>query len=339
MVQTLHNYRMVCPGAYCQRDGEPCELCVNKKFKWPAIRHACYRENRAATASIVAMLALHGALGTYRNAIDHYIVCSEFAREKMISAGFTPDRVTTKTNFQLSDIGVGPGTGGYAIYLGRLSPEKGVQTMLDAWDRDGMDIPLHIIGGGPMEAQVREVAQRRPAITCLGHLPWAEVEEQMRHAALLVFPSVTYEGHPMTLLEAMQTGTPMVGSRLGAIPEIIDEDVTGRCVTSHNPDALASAVTDMMSDPVRLQAMRADVRRTYDQRYAVDTSHQRLIAVYQRAIEQRQGQTPSPDADAKEQHDEALGTPSASPAVAPAPAPSPTSVSTSTSTTLVGEPS
>lgn len=287
VVQTLHNYRMVCPGAYCQRGGEPCELCLSKKIKWPAIKHACYRENRAATASIVAMLAVHGALGTYRRHIDLNITCSAFARDKMIEAGLDPQRVMTKPNFQLSDLGVGPGGGGYAVYLGRLSPEKGVQTMLDAWDHDDMTAPLHILGGGPMEADVREIAGRRPAVTCLGHASWDQVVTELQNAALLVFPSVTYEGHPMTLLESMQAGTPMVGSRLGAIPEIIDEGVTGRCVDANNPQALRDAVLDMFRDPERLAVMRRDVRKTYDTRYAPDQAYQRLLACYEQALMHR----------------------------------------------------
>ncbi len=289
VVQTLHNYRMICPGAYCQRDGEVCELCVKKSVKWPAIQHKCYRENRAATATVVAKLAVHGAIGTYRKAVDRFIVCSDFARAKMAEAGFGAGKVVTKPNFQLSDMGVGPGGGGYAMYLGRLSPEKGVGTLLDAWDRDGMDVPLHLVGGGPMEDRVREVASRRPAISVFGHASWDEVIDQMQHASLLVFPSVTYEGHPMTMLEAMQAGTPVVGSRLGAIPELIVEGVTGWTVPSHHPDALAACVAEVMADPARLGAMRRGVRRVYDERYAADASHDRLIAIYEEAIAKRHG--------------------------------------------------
>ncbi|MEM1444739.1 MAG: glycosyltransferase family 4 protein [Planctomycetota bacterium] len=297
VVQTLHNYRMVCPGAYCQRDGEPCEKCVTKRVKWPALQHACYRESRAATAPIVAMLAIHDLAGTFRKHVDRYIVCSDFARHKMIEAGFMTDRLITKPNFRTEDLGQGPGGGGYALYIGRLSPEKGVATLMDAWDRDGMDVPLHVVGGGPMEDRVREVAARRPAVNALGHVSFEVLQEQLRHASLLVFPSVTYEGHPMTLLEAMQAATPIVGSRLGAIPELILEGKTGRTVLANDPVALGDGVAEMMADPQRLHSMRGDVRRFYESRFGLDTSYERLIAVYEEAIRHRHGKSVEPTSD------------------------------------------
>ncbi len=287
VVQTLHNYRLVCPGAYCQLDGTPCEKCVHKTFKWPAVRHACYRENRAATASIAGMLAAHHLLGTFRKHIDLMVTCSRFARDKFVAAGFDPDHIVCKPNFLREDLGVGHGDGKFAMFLGRLSPEKGIGTLIEAWDRDDLDLPLHVAGGGPMADAVRDLARRRRNVKYLGHCPREMVEAELRAAALLVFPSQTYEGMPMTLLEAMQAGTPIVGSDRGAIPELVMAGKTGRVFPPGDADALRDAVKDMMGNPPALRSLRGSVRHTYEIQFSAEPAYRSLIDTYRRAITRR----------------------------------------------------
>jgi glycosyltransferase involved in cell wall biosynthesis len=205
----------------------------------------------------------------------------------MIEAGFDPDTLTCKPNFLMEYLDVGLGEGGYVLYLGRLSPEKGIATLIEAWDHDGVDVPLRIIGTGPMKQEVEALAAKRPAVQYLGYCPWPAVADEMRNASLLAFPSVNYEGMPMTLLEAMQVGLPVLGSRLGAIPEIVLEGQTGRCFDAGDADALRQAAREMMSDPARLSGMRKGVRRHYETNYAPEQAYHRLMAVYDKALSRR----------------------------------------------------
>ena len=126
VVQTLHNFRLICASATLSRNGSVCESCIETKSLLPAIAHACYRNSRPATAALATMLAVHRAAGTYRKQVDLYIALSEFARRKFIEGGLPQDRIVVKPNFVSPDPGAGEGRGDYALFVGRLSEEKGM---------------------------------------------------------------------------------------------------------------------------------------------------------------------------------------------------------------------
>src|SRR5215472_13762378 len=126
IVQTLHNYRLLCPGATLHRDGRPCEECIQKHSLRPAIMHGCYRNSRPATSAVVAMLALHRLAHTWHRMVDVYIALSEFARRKFIEGGLPESRIVVNPNFVGADAGPGEGRGGYALFVGRNSSEKGI---------------------------------------------------------------------------------------------------------------------------------------------------------------------------------------------------------------------
>ena len=167
VVQTLHNYRLMCPAALCFRNGHPCTECVGKPIPWGAIRHACYRESRTASAAVVTMLSVHRLLGTWHKP-SVYIALTAFARAMFIEAGMPADKLVVKPNFVDPDPGAGTGTGDYAIFVGRLSAEKGIQTLLDAWRLIAGQVPLLIVGDGPLAPQVVAAAKEIPGITWLG---------------------------------------------------------------------------------------------------------------------------------------------------------------------------
>src|SRR4051794_8861610 len=150
VVQSLHNYRLLCANGYLMREDKPCEACVGKLFAWPAVKNCCYRDDRAASTVVAAMQAIHRAVGTWRNAVTMYITCSEFAREKFVSTGLPAEKLVVKPNFVNPDTGPGNGAGGYAVFVGRLSPEKGIETVLSAWQQLSLAIPLKIVGDGPL---------------------------------------------------------------------------------------------------------------------------------------------------------------------------------------------
>jgi glycosyltransferase involved in cell wall biosynthesis len=132
VVQTLHNYRLLCPNALFFRDGGVCEDCMGKAITWPGVVHKCYRGSRAASGLVTAMLATHRALRTWTDMVDVYIALTEFARRKFIEGGLPEERMTVKPNFVDPDPGPGTSDDGHALFVGRLSPEKGVDTLLAA---------------------------------------------------------------------------------------------------------------------------------------------------------------------------------------------------------------
>src|SRR5262249_1099168 len=137
VVQTLHNYRLICPSATFYRDGRVCEDCLGKSVPLPGIRHGCYRQSRGQTAVVAGMPTAHRWLQTWQRCIDAYIAMTDFARAKFIAGGLPADKIAIKPNFCPVDPGIGAGAGGYALFVGRLSPEKGVETLMAAWRRLG----------------------------------------------------------------------------------------------------------------------------------------------------------------------------------------------------------
>ncbi|HYY72624.1 MAG TPA: glycosyltransferase, partial [Candidatus Bathyarchaeia archaeon] len=160
VVQTLHNYRLLCPGTTLSRDGKPCERCLGKGIAWPAARFACYRGNRTASGTVAAMLAIHQILGTWTKRVDLYIALSNFARDKFIAGGLPASKIVVKPNFVHPDPGSDRNVSGYALFAGRLSAEKGLRTLLAAWKQLGSKIPLRIAGDGPLRGELEGLVQR-----------------------------------------------------------------------------------------------------------------------------------------------------------------------------------
>ena len=216
VVQTLHNYRLLCPAATLFRNGSVCESCVGRGIPWPGVVHGCYRDSRVATAAVSAMLAVHHALETWKKKVDVYIALSEFARNKFIQGGLPGERVVVKQNFVHPAPGSKDGEGQYALFVGRLSEEKGLRVLLSAWSKLAATVPLKIAGDGPMlEEVVSEIARRQlQQVDSLGRVPPQEIFERLRGARFLVCPSVWFEGSPMTVLESFACGLPVIASRL-----------------------------------------------------------------------------------------------------------------------------
>jgi glycosyltransferase involved in cell wall biosynthesis len=283
VIQALRNYRLLCPNAYLMRDGRVCEDCLGKAFKWPAILHACYRDNRAATTTVAAMLAWRRMRRTWRRGVDLYFTLTEFARQKFLEAGFAADQVTVKPNFVAPDPGVGTGAGGYAVFVGRLSPEKGIATLLEAWsllDGDSDGWPLKIVGDGPLAPLVKASAAGNSRIEWLGPRSLPDTLSIVGNAAALVMPSIWYETFGRTVIEAFATGTPVIASRLGAMAEIVADGRTGLHFEPGGAVDLAGKVRMLKSDPARLAAMRTAARQEYETKYTPEINYRLLMQLY-----------------------------------------------------------
>jgi glycosyltransferase involved in cell wall biosynthesis len=282
VVQTLHNYRLICPNGLLYRDGRVCEECVGKAVPWPAVVHGSYRGSRAATAVVAGMLTSHRLAGTWREKVDTYIALTEFARRKYIEGGLPAERIVVKPNF-VPDPGVGDAErGDYALFVGRLTPEKGVSTMLAAW-RSLPDIPLKVVGGGPMmeelESWVR-AAGPTANVEIAGLQPPEEVIRLMMNARFLVFPSEWYEGAPRVVLEAFACGLPVIGARIGAMTEMLDHGRTGLHFEPGDPADLARQVRLATSNG-DLVRMGTAARQEYEAKYSADLNYGMLMGIYE----------------------------------------------------------
>jgi glycosyltransferase involved in cell wall biosynthesis len=285
VVQALRNYRLLCAGSYLMRDGKPCEDCVGRLTPWPAIIHRCYRHSAGATAAVAAMQTSHRLLGTWRRKVDAFFTLTQFARERFVAGGFDPQRVHVKNNSIGPDPGVRPGQGGYLALVARLSPEKGIATLLAAWRGDLSLPPLKIVGDGPLAAEVQAAAAADARIEWLGRLGSEEVHRVMGEAMTVVMPSVWYETFGRTIAEAFATGTPVIASRLGAMAELVDDGRTGWHFAAGDADDLAAKVRHALTLPIdRLAAMRAAARQEYESKYTPDRNYARLIEIYQAAL-------------------------------------------------------
>ncbi len=239
IVQTLSNYRLFCSAAAFFRDGQVCEECVQHSL-WRGVRYGCYRGSRLATGAVAFMLALHRTRKTWSELVNCYLVPSEFGRRKFVEAGLPAEKITVQPNIVYPDPGVRHGAGEYAAFVGRLSPEKGLHTLLLAWERLGKDFPLRIVGDGPLRLDLEAEAARRDLsnVCFLGQLSHRPTLTVMKQSRLLIMPSESYEVFPLTIAEAFACGVPVLVSKMGAMEEIVEEGRTGLHFRPGDPDDL-----------------------------------------------------------------------------------------------------
>lgn len=289
VVQTLHNYRLLCPAGSFFRDGKPCESCV-KNGLWFGIRHGCYRGSKVATAGVALMLALHRAHKTWLQQIDQYIALTEFARSKFVNAGFPPEKITVKPNFASSDPGRKSNTGSFALFVGRLSPEKGIHTLLDAWHKASLNLPLKIIGSGPASEQLQScAASSTKQIVFMGQVAEEQVLRAMREAQFLIFPSELYENFPLTIVEAFACGLPVIASDLGAMREIVKNKWTGLLFRAGDSEDLARKIEWACNHLGEMQQLGKQARAEYLHKYTADKNYQILINIYRHVLNERAG--------------------------------------------------
>jgi glycosyltransferase involved in cell wall biosynthesis len=230
---------------------------------------------------VAAMQVLHRTLGVWRNKVDAFFTLTEFARQKFVDAGLPADRVHVKHNSVSPDPGIGRGDG-YLALVGRLSPEKGITTVLEAWSRDASLPALKIVGDGPLAAQVQAAASADTRITWLGEVANAEANRVIGAATALLMPSLWYETFGRTIGEAFAAGTPVIASRLGAMAELVDEGQTGWLFAPGDATALTASIHVLSNLPVdAMAAMRCRARQEYERRFTPVHNYARLMEIYE----------------------------------------------------------
>ena len=280
IVQTIRNYRLLCPNGLFFKNGEVCENCIDKFVPYPGVIRGCYRESQLASGGVATMLTVHRTLKTWIDKVDLYICLTEFARQKMIEGGFYPEKIVVKPNFLSPDPGLGNQSGGYAIYVGRLSVEKGLDTLLAAWKLLDKKIPLKIVGDGPLASEVIAATEEHPEIEWLGRRPMNEVHQLIGEAIFLVFPSKWYETFGRVAVEAFAKGTPVIASRIGAIAEVVNDLRTGLQFQPGNAVDLANKVNWALANPAMLSKMSKEARTEFQLKYTAKENYRQLIKIY-----------------------------------------------------------
>ena len=287
--QTLHNYRLICPNALFFRNDKVCEDCMGRFLALPGIRHACYRGSRPASMAVSLMNSFHRLMGTWKNKIDVYIALSEFSKQKFIQSGFPKKKIVVKPNFVESISCLLGYEGGKkrvgSLFVGRLSREKGVETLLKAYKIVGKSMPLKIVGDGPLAPVVQKTVSDKYGISWLGQRPIQEVYELMAKAEILIFPSEWYEGMPRTIIEAFAHGIPVISSELGAMAEMIDHGRNGLHFKPGSVRDLVDRILWANQHPIEMAHMGQNARAEYEAKYTTERNYTMLMDIYEKTIE------------------------------------------------------
>ncbi|MCA2212630.1 glycosyltransferase family 4 protein [Jidongwangia harbinensis] len=278
VVQTVHNYRQVCsPGLYF-RDGHNCYDCRGKAFGWPAVAHKCYRGSRAQSALMATTLAVHRP--TWRS-VDRFIALTDRIAAHLADYGIAEDRIVVKPN-GLPDPGTPPPLGDGFLYAARLSPEKGLGLLLDAWRRhpDGALGPLRIAGDGELRGLAEQAAAERSDVTYLGSLDAAGMVAARRQASVVVAVPTWDDVLPTVILEAMATGRAVLGTEVGGIPYLLGVAEAGPAAgwaVRPDPESLAAALPVARAGAATVAPAARD---RYLRVFHPDVVTRRLIDVY-----------------------------------------------------------
>ena len=278
VVQTLHNFRLLCPQGNLFREGLVCEDCLGR-LPWRGAMRACYRESVAQTTVLAGMLMFHRAIGTWQHKITRYIALNEFCRAKFIEGGLPPEKLLTKPNFVNFPVSVSTARDGF-LFVGRLSHLKGVGVLADAVNE--LTSPsIRVAGTGPDAG----LLQNQVGIELLGPIGLTEVRVEMTRATALILPSLCYDSYPRTLVEAFACGLPVIASRMGSLPELIQDGVTGLLFESGNAFDLAEKMRWAQTHPDVLAKMGQNARRQFDLHYSEEENYRQLMSIYKEAIQ------------------------------------------------------
>jgi glycosyltransferase involved in cell wall biosynthesis len=280
-LQTLHNFRHVCANGMFLRRNSICQLCLNRPMRIPALIYRCYRHSSPATFAATRVSR------RFRQLFDSYphhltlIALTSFAREQMISDGYSPYQILTKPN-SAPDAGVGSQPRERRVlFVGRLSPEKGADFLIQL--AKSVDATFEIIGDGPESERLRAAASRN--VVFRGRLQHQQVLERIKGATVVAIPSRWFEGFPMIVPEAFSTGTPVIASRIGSLAEIVDDGISGLTRDVDNHQSWREAIQLLLDDPCLAKTLGHGARLTFEKNYTNQHNLERLIEIYSCAID------------------------------------------------------
>lgn len=274
-LMTLHNFRLACLSATFRRDGRICEDCLGR-LPWRGVVHGCYRGSRSQSAVLAASLGLHRAAGTFGR-VTLFAAVSRFVKDKLVEGGLDPERIRVRRNFSWpAERRTGPGE--YFLALGRLSAEKGLDSIVPTWSSRTR---LVVVGDGPERGRLESLAA--PGVEFRGAVGSEEVLGLLRGARALLMPSIWYEGSPRVIVEAFAAGVPVIASRIGALPEHVEHDVSGLLVTPGDADAWAEAAAQLEDDGVSGR-LGEGAYATWQEQFSPAVGLRSLEALYAEAL-------------------------------------------------------
>ena len=286
IVMTIHNYRLICPNALLFKNNEICEKCIKKSFAIDGVLNGCYRESKVQTFALALMSYIHKKRKTWSTKIDKYIALTNFAKNKILDSSLNLDenKIVIKPNF-VEDNGFDYDKEEYFLFVGRLSIEKGIKLLLKSFEENHKK--LIIIGSGPLEAVVKESAQKNSNIEYVGYQNKEFIIHKLKKAKALIFTSIWYEGMPMTILESFSVGTPIIAPNIGGPNEIVKNHINGLIYESNNLNSLSSKIEILASENKLHKQLCVGARKSYEEGYTVAKNYKLLMDIYKGVINEK----------------------------------------------------
>jgi len=285
LVMTVQNFRLVCANALLLRDNHVCELCVQKTFPLDGIRYKCYRGSAVESALVTSITSLHKVLATWKNKIDQFIVVSDILKNKLqhSSAKIPGNKIVILPNMREDPLPNLENRSGHYLFVGRLSYEKGLDTLLDAFAAMP-ETKLVIAGDGPLKDMVVQRILSLPNISYIGLQSKDQVTARMKECKALIFPSRWYEGMPLTIIESLATGTPVIAGSIGVMTEMIQDGYNGFLFEAGNSLALTHRIRQFESMGQQSAQLYKDARQSYLDRYHPEIHYRSLLTIYDKTL-------------------------------------------------------
>ena len=287
VVQSLHNFRLRCANGLFFRNNRVCEKCLDGSLWW-GVWYRCYKNSSFMTALTVRLLDHYWRNRTWQEKVTYYLTATEFTRSKYIKAGISAGKIIVKSNFfDHSPLASQGDSQGYALYVGRLSHEKGVKVLLKAW-KSLLEFPLKIMGDGPLMDELKAYAAKEnlKLVEFLGYVPHQDYEAYLRNAKFVVVPSLCYENFPRIVAEAYAYGKPVLASRIGSFIELVRDNETGFLFEAGNSEDLLKKVHYFIDQENSVGKISRGARQEYESKYAPKDNYTDLKKIYEQAIHQ-----------------------------------------------------
>ena len=283
IVQTLHNYRFICPLGTLFKNGKLCHDCSEKGLL-TSIKNKCGKKSVVWMALMLLILKFHQSKNTFKRLINSYIALSNFAKQQFIKAGFDEQKIKVKPNFINLDPGFSQKNEDFAVYVGRISPEKGTEVLLKAWEKVNF-MPLKLIGNGEHIGTSRNYAEKNSLnMEFLGQKSNKEVISYIQKSSFVILPSLCNENFPLTIAEAFACGKPIIASKSGSLAEIIEENKTGLLFEPGDSDDLTKKVRFLFENKNKIEEFGKNARREYELKYTAEINYEKLIGIYQETM-------------------------------------------------------
>jgi glycosyltransferase involved in cell wall biosynthesis len=281
VVQTLHNYRLMCSNAYLFRNGKVCEECIGKSL-YHSVKYGCYRNSRLQTFVLARTLEWNKRQGTWNNLIDAYIALTEFSKQKFIEGGIQENKIFVKPNFLFEDPGYSEKNEGDFLFAGRLDVTKGFNVLIKAAEKLP-DVKFKVAGDGILRSNLDGVLN----IEYLGQLNRNDLILELKKSGAIIFPSVLYETFGLSIIESFACGKPVIASNLGVMAEIIENGRTGLLFEPGNVDDLVKKILWAKNNPEKMKEMGLNARKEFEEKYTPEKNYKILMNIYEKVIESK----------------------------------------------------